>query len=119
MTRDTFDNALDEILQHLATNLDAIRQGGSEADLREVQCRITDLIALIERSPGIEAAVADLYIAAEALVSDRVVQAQPMARKLRLLADAHRRFCELLPAARPLERGRRSVWLHRSLQFAA
>lgn len=119
MTQDTFANALDEITAHLTTSLNAIRQGGGEADLQGLQRQITDLIALIERHPGIEAAMADLYVAAEALVNDRTAQSQPMARKLRLLADAQRRFFDYLVTARPLERGRRSSWLHRALQFAA
>lgn len=119
MTHTTFDNALAEMLQALDTILDAIRQGGGESDLRDLQQRLVDLMSLIERDPGIEAATADLYVSAEALVIDRNAHAQPMARKLRLLNDADRRFRERIPAARPLKAGSRSVWLHKDLRFAA
>jgi hypothetical protein len=119
MTQTTFDNALGEMLQAFETILAAIRQGGGEGDLHNLQQRLIDLMALIERDPGIEAATADLYVAAEALVMDRTAHVQPMARKLRLLSDADRRFRERIPAARPLKAGSRSLWLHKDLRFAA
>jgi hypothetical protein len=87
--------------------------------LYSLQQQLIELMGLVERIPGIEAATGDLYAAAEALVADQTVRSQPIARKLRLLADAHQRFREHLPAARPLKPGQRSVWLHGNLRFAA
>ena len=119
MTETTFENAIDEMLGRLDPIMLVIQQGGGEAALYSLQQQLIELMGLIERSPGIEAATGDLYAAAEALVIDRVASLQPMARKLRLLVEAHQRFRNQLSAARPLKPGHKGVWLHGNLRFAA
>ena len=119
MTETTFENAVDEMVGRLHSILLTIQQGGGEEALCSLQQQLIDLMGLVERNPGIEAAIGDLYAAAEALVADRAPCSQPIARKVRLLVHAHQRFCEHLSGARPLKPGRRSVWLHGNLRFAA
>jgi hypothetical protein len=119
MTETTFENAVDEMVGRLHSILLTIQQGGGEEALYSLQQQLIELMGLVERNPGIEAATGDLYAAAEALVADRAACSQPIARKLRLLVHAHQRFREHLSAARPLKPGRRSVWLHDDLRFAA
>jgi hypothetical protein len=119
VTETTFENAVDEMLGRLHPILLTIQQGGGEEVLYSLQQQLIELMRLVKRNPGIEAATGDLYAAAEALVADRVTCSQPITRKLRLLAHAHQRFCDHLSAAQPLEPGRRSIWLHGNLRFAA
>jgi hypothetical protein len=119
MTETTFENAIDEMLGRLDPIMLVIQQGGGEAALYSLQQQLIELMGLIERNPGIEAATGDLYAAAEALVIDRAASLQPMARKLRLLVEAHQRFRNQLSAARQLKPGHKGVWLHGNLRFAA
>ena len=119
MTGATFENAVDEMLGRLHPILLTIQQGGGEDALCSLQQQLLELMGLVERNPGIEAATGDLYAAAEALVADRAASSQPIARKLRLLVHAHQRFREQLSAAQPLKPSRRSIWLHGNLRFAA
>jgi hypothetical protein len=119
MTETTFENTVDEMVGRLHPILLTIQHGGGEEALYSLQQQLIELMGLVERNPGIEAATGDLYAAAEALVADQAVRSQPIARKLRFLIDAHQRFREHLSAARPLKPGQRSVWLHGNLRFAA
>ncbi len=119
MAETTFENAVDEMVGRLHSILLTIQQGGGEEALYSLQQQLIELMGLVERNPGIEAATGDLYAAAEALVADRAACSQPIARKLRLLVHAHQRFREHLSAARPLQPGRRSVWRHDNLRLAA
>jgi hypothetical protein len=119
MTETTFENAVDEMVGRLHPILLTIQQGGGEEALYSLQQQLIDLMGLVERNPGIESATGDLYAAAEALVADRAACSLPITRKLRLLVHAHQRFREHLSAARPLKPGRRSVWRHDNLRFAA
>jgi hypothetical protein len=119
MTEATFKNAVDEMLGRLDPIVRVIQHGGGEAALYSPQQQLIELLGLIERNPGIEAATADLYAAAEALVVDRTASMQPMTRKLRLLVDAHQRFRNQLSAAQPLKPGHKGIWLHGNLRFAA
>jgi hypothetical protein len=123
MTHKSFAKTIDEMLAMIEPALDGLRQGGSTADLRELQSLLRqlliDLMALIERDPGIEAATADLYAAASALVADSAVGSQPVTKKLRLFRDARVRFRERLMVARPSEHGSRVVWRHQELLLSA
>ena len=62
-----------------------------------------DILGLIERDPGIEAATDDLYEAAAAFLAE-VTASTPLARHLRLLREARLRYRERLSGARPGER---------------
>jgi hypothetical protein len=71
---------------------------------------LIDLMVLLERDPGIEAAAADLFATASALVRDTAAGHQPGPRHLRLFREARVRFRERLVAARPSEQGTKIVW---------
>jgi hypothetical protein len=75
------------------------------AALEDLLARIerTDVLGLIERHPGIEAATEDLYATALAVVRDASA-GPPDPRRLRLLRDARLRYRERLTGARPGER---------------
>ncbi len=95
----TLTDAVDEKLASIARVLAPMEQGGGSVDLRELTRHLMDAMGLFQRNPGIEAAADDLYAATAALVADDAPRLQPMARKLRLLKEAHRRFAGRLTAA--------------------
>jgi hypothetical protein len=83
---------VDEKLASIAPILADIEQGGGSADMRDLGRHLVEAMNLFQRNPGIEAAADDLYGAAAALMMDSKVNSQPVARKLRLFKEAHRRF---------------------------
>ena len=91
--------AVDEKLALIALILARIEQGSGSSDLRELGQHLIDAMRLFPRNPGIEAAADDVYGAAAALVADSTVRSQPVARKLRLLKEAHLRFSSRLSTA--------------------
>jgi hypothetical protein len=92
-------DAVDETLALIARIAKKIEQDGQSADLRDLGAHLVRALRLFERNPGIAAAADDLYAAAEALVGENTKLSQPSARGLRLLKDAHLRFCCRLEAA--------------------
>jgi hypothetical protein len=114
MTPKTFSTTLDEVLGLVEPTLVGIEQGKGTAELLQLEQllrrALVDLLRLIRRDPGIEAATWDLYGAAVALVRDHGAGELPMARKQRLLREAHRRFRQRLGAACPSEEGIKLVW---------
>jgi len=99
MTFKVLADAVDEKLAAIALVLAKMEQGGGTVDLRELARHLIDATRLFQRNPGIEAAVDDLYAATAALVADSTPGSQPMARKLRLFNEAHRRFTSRLAGA--------------------
>jgi hypothetical protein len=99
MTFKNLAEAVDEKLAWIGPVLARIEQGGRNADLRELAQHLIDAMRLFPRNPGIEAAADDLYGAAAALVTDSTARSQPIARKLRLLKEAHLRFSSRLGSA--------------------
>ena len=114
MTLKTFSTTLDEVLGLIEPAVAGIEQGKGAAELLELEQllrrALVDLLRLIRRDPGIEAATWDLYGAAVALVRDHGAGEMPMARKQRLLREAHRRFHDRLGSAQPSEQGIKLVW---------
>jgi hypothetical protein len=92
MSRNALKDTIDERLERIGPIVTRIEYGGGEADLHDLRLHLIDVIGAISRDPGVEAAMEDLYDAALALVKDGPVGLQPMARKRRLLRDAHQRF---------------------------
>jgi hypothetical protein len=113
---------VDRMVGLLDPALDAIEQGGGELNLRDLQALLQklliDLMRVVERNPGLEAAAADLYGAASAIVRDNGVHAVPQVRKLRLLREARGRFHERIATARPSELGTKILWRHHELLCA-
>jgi hypothetical protein len=123
MTEKTLDEAIREKLNLLAPTLKAIQGGGEQAYLGELQAllkrNLASLLTLFERDPGLDAATADLYAAAAAVVQDATASSQPYARKRRLLQEAQARFEERITLARPRERRPPAPWRQTELFRAA
>ena len=99
MTHKTFAETIEDRLELIELVVAAIAQGSRGDDLRDLRILLIDLMGLLKRDPGIEAAADDLYAAATALVTDSTAKSQPLARKLRLLKDARQRFSSRLTGA--------------------
>src|SRR3954452_22245408 len=102
MTRPLHD-ALEETLGFIQRALDRIVAGEDlDAELHNVRAYLVNVLELVERDPGIEAASDDLYAVAKAL-TDGTDKSTRMAR---LLIEAFLRFQERLALARPSEKAR-------------
>ena len=117
----TFADTLNELLKQIepaAKQMECARDG---AHLRELSAllreALIDLLALLERDPGIEMAVADLYASAETLACEGAAPSRSHPRRLRLFRDASVRLRDCLGRARPSEHARNVVW--RSEEFRA
>ncbi|MBM6595447.1 hypothetical protein [Microvirga pudoricolor] len=92
MLHKTFAETIDERLKAIGLLADCIALQPEQSDLHDLRVLLLDVMGLLKRDPGIESAADDLYAAAMALVRDKAVGAQPIARKQRLLKDARSRF---------------------------
>jgi hypothetical protein len=96
-------DAVDETLGFVQRALDRIRAGeGAEAELHNRRAYLVNILELVERDPGIEAASNDLYAAAKVLTDG----ADRGTRMARLLNEAMLRFRDRLAAARPSKKAR-------------
>jgi hypothetical protein len=118
-----FTDTIEEKLALIAPTLNTIEFGGDQPYLCELQTllrqHLTSLVVLFERDPGLDAATADLYAAAAAVVNDTTLASQPLARKRRLLREAQERFQERIAAARPNGRRVCAAWRQSELFLAA
>ena len=103
MTPNSFVAAREDLLGRVERAAANIEQGERENDLHDLRLALIDILGLIERDPGIEAATDDLYEAAAAFLAE-VTASTPLARHLRLLREARLRYRERLSGARPGER---------------
>jgi hypothetical protein len=100
LTRSLHD-ALEETLGFIQQALARVRAGdNANAELHHVRAYLVNVLELVERDPGIEAACDDLYQVATVLAgnSDKGI------RMSRLLDEAFLRFRDRLASARPSER---------------
>src|SRR5215212_11865038 len=94
----SLDEALNETLGVIQRALDHIRAGdGAEAELRNVHACLLNILELVERDPGIEAATDDLYASAKELALGR----DKGARMARLMESSMLRLRERLAHALP------------------
>jgi hypothetical protein len=118
-----FTDTIEEKLALITPTLNAIEFGGDQPYLCELQTllrqHLASLVVLYERDPGLDAATADLYAAAAALVQDTTLASQPLARKRRLLKEAQTRFQERIATARPNGRRAGAAWQQNELFLAA
>jgi hypothetical protein len=118
-----FTDTIEEKLALISPTLKAIEFGGDQPYLRELQTlvrqHLASLVVLFERDPGLDAATADLYAAAAAIVQDTALASQPLARKRRLLKEAQTRFQERIATARPNGRRACAAWRQSELFLAA
>jgi hypothetical protein len=96
MAEKSFTDTLEEKLAFISPTVKAIEFGGDQPYLRELQTllrqHLANLVVLFERDPGLDAATADLYAAAAAVVNDTTTASQTLARKRRLLKEAQVRL---------------------------
>ena len=123
MTETSFTDTIEEKLAFISPTVKAIEFGGELPYLLELQTllrqRLASLVVLFERDPGLDAATADLYAAAAAVVNDTTAALQPLARKRRLLKEAQARFQERISTARPNGRRACATWRQNELFLAA
>jgi hypothetical protein len=123
MTETISLEAIQEKMNAIEGTLKAILSGGDEGYLRELQGllqkNLSGLLGLFDRNPGLDAATADLYGAAAAIVSDMDVESQPLARKRRLLREAQARFGERIRLAKPNGRKPSAAWCRNEIFLAA
>ena len=94
-------DTLEESLEFIQRALDRIRAGdNADAELHNVRAYLVNVLELVERDPGVEAASDDLYQVATVLAggSDKGT------RRSRLLDEAFLRFRDRLASASPSER---------------
>jgi hypothetical protein len=118
-----FTDTIEEKLALITPTLNAIEFGGDQPYLCELQTllrqHLASLVVLYERDPGLDAATADLYAAAAAIVQDTTLASQPLARKRRLLKEAQIRFQARIATARPNGRRAGAAWQQNELFLAA
>jgi hypothetical protein len=123
MAEKSFTDTIEEKLALISPTVKAIEFGGDLPYLCELQTllrqHLASLIALFERDPGLDAATADLYAAAAAIVNDTTMASQPLARKCRLLKEAQTRFQERIATAHPSARRACAAWRENELFLAA
>jgi hypothetical protein len=123
MAQTRFTDTMEEKLALISSTLKAIEFGGDQPYLCELRTLLrhclASLVVLFERDPGLDAATADLYAAAAALVNDTPMASQPLARKRRLLKQAQIRFQERISTARPNRRRACAAWRENELFLAA
>jgi len=96
----TFADSMDDKRAAVLETIARI-EGGATVDLARLRTDLVALSGMIRRNPGIEAAAADLYVAATALVKYSTLGLHPLARHQRLFREAHQRFRDRLVSARP------------------
>ncbi|UVF21378.1 hypothetical protein HPT29_009740 [Microvirga terrae] len=90
---------INERIEAVKKVVNLIAQAGRGGDLHDLRVLLINTMSLLKRDPGLEAAVDDLYAAAEALVKDASSGTPPNTRSLRLLLSALDRFCTRLSTA--------------------
>jgi hypothetical protein len=94
MTHTSFPETINERLAAIELVVVRIARAGDQSDLPDLRVLLIDVMGLLKRNPGVEAAADDLYAAAAAVAMDAHVDWQPATRKRRLLTDASLRFCD-------------------------
>ncbi len=107
MTPNTFAAILEDRLKQVEDAVGLIEQGdGRAAELDTVRSNLIDILELVERNPGIEAAADDLYDMAAGTIVANARERQQTSRGRRVLRDALIRLKERLATAQPVGRKR-------------
>jgi hypothetical protein len=99
----SFRSAVGDALSFVELAVGRVAEGeGGEGALRELEAFLIEILALVERDPGLALAADDLHRAAAMIVGDlRPGREGADVRRRRLLLDAARRFRARLDAAGP------------------
>lgn len=108
MADHSFSEAVAEACRDIAAAVVRIEQKyEAEVELHNVQAYVLNLLDLMERSPGIQAAADDLDSAAKALVLTTNIDGSALlAKRQRMLRDALLRFQQRVSSARPSAKAR-------------
>lgn len=107
MTQKPFVEAIEETVSFIERAIDRVaRNEGAEAEFHNVQAYILNILELVERDAGIEAAADDLQNAVRFFVVTLADQGDAP-RRGRLMREAYLRFHDRLATARPSEHARR------------
>ncbi len=107
MTPNTFAAILEDRLKQVEDAVGRIEQGdGRAAELDTVRSNLIDILELVERNPGVEAAADDLYDMAAGTMAANALERQQTSRGRRVLRDALIRLKERLATAQPIARTR-------------
>ncbi|HEY8566540.1 MAG TPA: hypothetical protein VIL65_13635 [Beijerinckiaceae bacterium] len=98
MTR-SFAEAVELLLINAEQLTELIERGGTQTDLSELRAILVDLRTLVERDPGIEMAIQDLYASCQPAVANK--DAPPDHRRRRLIQEARLRLRDHAVRARP------------------
>ena len=105
MSPSTFTATLDGHLKIVEDTVARIEKGeGDKLDLESLRGHLVDVLEIIERNSGIEAAADDLYEVASRSVLGASGEHNPQSRARRILRDAASRLRERLVTAKPLLR---------------
>ena len=105
MSPSTFAAILDGHIKHVDDAVARIERGeGDKLDLESLRGHLVDILEIIERNSGIEAAADDLYEVASRSVLGSIGERDPQSRARRILRDAASRLKERLVTAKPLLR---------------
>ncbi|PVE23853.1 hypothetical protein DC522_13905 [Microvirga sp. KLBC 81] len=97
MTDKTFEETIRERIAAVDLVADLIAGQGRDTDLHDLRVLLINIMSLLMRDPGVEAAVDDLYAAAKAIVRDAAMGVHPVPRNVRCLRTALTRFSERVP----------------------
>ena len=108
MAHPTFSEAIQTLVDLIGQAVARIEQNYGEPDeLHTMRAHLVELLRLMERSPGIDAAADDLDAAAAGLVRTTAADGSAtLARRQRLLREALQRFQQRLVLARPSAKAR-------------
>ncbi len=108
MARSAFPEALQTLVDLIGQAVARIEQNhGAPDELHTMRAHLVELLRLMERSPGIDAAADDLDAAAAGLVRTTAADGSTaLARRQRLLREALQRFQQRLVLAKPSAKAR-------------
>ena len=108
MARSAFSEALQTLADLIGQAVARIEQNYGEPDeLHTMRAHLVELLRLMERSPGIDAAANDLDAAATGLVRTTAADGSTaLARRQRVLREAFQRFQQRIGSAKPSAKAR-------------
>ena len=109
MAHGAFSEAVQAAAELIEEVIAGIEQNHGDPDgLPSLRVHLVELLSLIERSPGIDAAADDLDAAATGLVQTTAAEgASSLVRRQRLLREAFKRFQQRLAQAKPSAKAQR------------